>query len=294
MKVATVYEMRETWRILLAVLVLVAGCRRQEPPAKQYELTGQIISVKPEQQEVLVKHGDIPGFMPAMTMPYRVEDAGLLQGKQAGDLITATLVVGENSAHLSAITKTGHADIADATVPGITATDLLDPGDQVPDNVLVDQDRTPRLLSSLRGHRLALTFIYTRCPIADFCPLMDRNFSEVQQAIKKTPELSDVRLVSVTLDPGFDTPAVLKEHARALRADPAMWHFVTGDKEELATFWKPFGITAEPGDASAAVVHNLRTAVIDPQGKLVKVTSGNMWTPTELLADLKAAPAPAR
>jgi protein SCO1/2 len=274
-------------------LVFAAGCGRQAPPPKQYELKGQIISVKPEQQEVLVKHDDIPGFMPAMTMPYRVQDSGLLQGKQPGDLITATLVVGENEAHLSTITKTGHADVADATAPAITASDLLKEGDQVPASVLVDQDKTPRLMTSLRGHRVALTFMYTRCPIPDFCPLMDKNFSEVQQAIRKTPELSDVRLVSVTLDPEFDTPAVLKKHAQALKADTAIWYFVTGDKEELANFWKPFGITAEPGDASAAVVHNLRTAVIDPEGRVVKITSGNMWTPAELIADLKAAPAPA-
>jgi protein SCO1/2 len=285
--------MRVTSRILLVGLMFAAGCGRQAPPAREYPLQGQIISIKPEQQEVLVKHGDIPGFMPAMTMPYRVEDAGELQGKQPGDLINATLVVGENEAHLASITKTGTAPIENTAVPGITASDLLDAGDQVPDTALVDQDKMPRPLSSLRGHRVALTFIYTRCPIPDFCPLMDRNFNEVQQTIKKTPELSDVRLVSVTLDPDYDTPAVLKKHAQALKADPAVWHFVTGDKEELARFWKSFGITAEPGDASAAVVHNLRTAVIDPQGQVVKVTSGNMWTPAELIADLKAAPAPA-
>jgi protein SCO1/2 len=278
---------------LLAITVLAFGCGRTEPPAREYRLQGQIIAIKPEAQEVVVKHDDIPGFMPAMTMPYRVGDAGQLEGKQPGDLISATLVVGENEAHLSSITKTGAAPVETATIPGISASELLDAGEQVPDNALVDQDKTPRPLSSLRGHRIALTFMYTRCPIPDFCPLMDRNFSEVQQAIKKTPELADARLVSVTLDPEYDTPAVLKKHAQALKADPAVWHFVTGDKEELARFWRPFGITAEPGDDSAAVVHNLRTAVIDPQGKVVKVTSGNMWTPAELIADLKAAPAPA-
>ena len=170
----------------------------------------------------------------------------------------------------------------------------MEPGEAVPGNALVDQDGTPRPMSSLRGHRVALTFTYTRCPMADFCPLMDRHFTELQKTIKATPALADVRLVSVTLDPEFDTPAVLKKHAQALKADPAIWHFVTGDRADLASFAKSFGIATEPGDASNLLVHNLRTAVIDPDGRVVKVESGNSWTPAGLIADLKAAPAPAR
>jgi protein SCO1/2 len=123
---------------------------------------------------------------------------------------------------------------------------------------------------------------------------MDKQFAEVQQAIRKSPELADVRLVSVTLDPVFDTPAVLEQHAKALAADPGLWHFVTGDRNEVLAFAKRFGVITEPGEPSAVVVHNLRTAVIDPQGRLVKAYSGNMWSPAELVADLKAAPAPSR
>ena len=134
---------------------------------------------------------------------------------------------------------------------------------------------------------------YTRCPVPDFCPLMDRQFAEVQQAIRETPGLADVRLVSVTLDPEFDTPAVLAAHAKALGADSGLWHFVTGDRAEVLAFAKRFGVITEPGEPGAPVVHNLRTAVIDPQGRLVKAYSGNMWSPAELVADLTAAPAPA-
>ena len=278
----------------LATLAAATACGRAPEP-KRYEVRGQILSVDPQRQEVLVDHENIEGFMPAMTMPYKVRDVALLEGKAPGDLITATLVVEEVSGYLSAITTTGRAPIANPPAgPRITDADLLKGGDAVPDHALVDQSRTPRPMGSLRGHRVALTFMYTRCPLPDFCPLMDKQFAEVQQAIRTSPELADVRLVSVTLDPGFDTPAVLATHANALGADPRLWHFVTGDRDEVLAFAKRFGVLTEPGESSAVVVHNLRTAVIDPQGRLVKAYSGNMWSPAELVADLKAASAPAR
>ena len=269
------------------------ACSRTAP-AKEYQLHGQILDVKPETNEVLVKHGDIQGFMPAMTMPYKVEDPKVLAGKQPGDLITATLVVGETEAHLSKIDKTGHAAIEDATVPAITESQILKPGEPVPDTKLVDENNAARPLTSLKGHRVALTFMYTRCPQPDFCPLMDRNFAAIQNEIKKTPGLGDVRLVSVSFDPANDTPAVLKLHAKTLQADPAVWHFVTASPGDIKGFAATFGVIAEPGDESPAILtHNLSTAVIDADGKLVKIRPGNMWTPADLIADLKAAPAPA-
>ena len=152
-----------------------------------YHLTGQIVAIKPAGGDVMVKGDDIPGFMPAMTMPYNVGDAKLLADKQPGDLITATLVVGETEAHLSEITKTGHAPVVDATGPEITAGGMLKPGDPVPDTKLTDENNMPRALTSFKGHRVALTFMYTRCPQPDFCPLMDRNFAAIQGEIKKTP-----------------------------------------------------------------------------------------------------------
>ena len=279
--------------IVILVSLTAAACS-QSPEPRRYEVRGQILSIDPERQEVLVDHEDIEGFMPAMTMPYKVQDGGLLEGKEPGDLVTATLVVEEVNAYLSTLTITGHAPIqSPPAAPLITDTDLLKKGDVVPDHPLVDQSRMPRPMSSLRGHRVALTFIYTRCPLPEFCPLMDKQFADVQQRIKQSPELADVRLVSVTLDPEFDTPAVLGAHARALGADPGLWHFVTGDRDEVLAFAKRFGVIAEPGELDT-LVHNLRTVVIDPQGRLVKAYSGNMWSPAELVADLEATPAPPR
>jgi protein SCO1/2 len=275
------------------MLILSAACSRT-PPTKEYQLHGQILDIKPETSEVLVRHGDIPGFMPAMTMPYKA-DAKQLAGKQPGDLIDATLVVGETEAHLSKIDKTGHAPIVDATAPEITESDILKPGDAAPDTALVDETNTARPLSAYKGHRVALTFIYTRCPQPDFCPLMDRNFAAIQNEVKKTPGMGDVRLVSVSFDPANDTPAILKIHAEMLEADPAVWHFETTSVADIKDFAKKFGVTAVPSDESPAILtHNLSTAVFGADGRLVKIIPGNMWTPAELLADLKAAPAPAR
>ena len=294
MKVATVYGMKLLLRAVAVAAIIASACSRT-PPTREYQLQGQILDVKPETSEVLVRHGDIPGFMPAMTMPYKVEDPKVLSGKEPGDLITATLVVGETEAHLSKIDKTGHAPIVDATAPAITESQILKPGDAVPDTKLVDENDTARPLTSLKGHRVALTFMYTRCPQPDFCPLMDRNFAAIQNEIKKTPGLGDVRLVSVSFDPVNDTAAVLKTHAKALGADPAVWHFVTTSAGDIKGFTAKFGVTSEPSDESPAVLtHNLSTAVINADGTLVKIRPGNMWTPADLIADLKAAPAPAQ
>jgi protein SCO1/2 len=280
-------------RCVCVAAIAASACNRT-PPTKEYQLQGQILGVKPETNEVLVKHGDIPGFMPAMTMPYKVEDGKLLAGKEPGDLITATLVVGETEAHLSKIDKTGHAAVDNTGGPEITASQILKPGDRVPDTTLVDESNTARPLTSLKGHRVALTFMYTRCPQPDFCPLMDRNFAAIQNEVKKTPGLGDVRLVSISFDPANDTPAVLKTHARDLKADPAVWHFVTASPEDIKGFAAKFGVTAEPSDESPSVLtHNLSTAVIDSDGRLVQIRPGNMWTPADLIADLTAAPAPA-
>lgn len=273
------------------VLSAAAACSRPPEP-RQYELTGQVLAVRPERNEVVIQHQDIEGFMPAMTMPFKVRDKALLEGRQAGDLVTATLVVEEADAYLSGLTRTGHAPVE--TVPPPPAPDILQEGDEVEDAPLVDQDGNARPISSLRGHRVALTFIYTRCPLPEFCPLMDRNFVAVQKTIKSTPALSDVRLVTVTFDPEFDTPSVLKTHARRRGADPAIWSFLTGEPDAVSDFADQFGIYTEDSPQSPTeITHNLRTAVIDPDGRLVSVHTGNSWTPADLVADLTKAPAPA-
>jgi protein SCO1/2 len=276
--------------LVAAVGVATAACTGT-PPGRQYELTGQILEVRPDRDEVVIKHQDIKGFMPGMTMPFKVRPASLLGGRKPGELVTATLVVEEVDAYLSVLTRTGEAALPEST-PVPEAPKTLQPGDPVPDAALVDETGKPVFVSSFKGRPLALTFIYTRCPIPDFCPLMDRHFKTIQEAVQRTPALAKVKLLTVTLDPAFDTPAVLKPYAAMRGADPAIWSFLTGDVAEVAKFGEQFGLYIEhDAKSSLDIIHNLRTAVVDASGRVVTIHNGNAWTTAEIIAELTTASA---
>ena len=255
--------------------------------AREYLLRGQVMKIAAGNSELVVNHGDIPGFMPAMTMAYRVKDEAALRSLAPGDLISATLVVPDGEVpYLSAIKRTGHADVPEA--PHVM--DLLQPGDVVPDDALEDQDGVRRPLSDWTDRAVAVTFIYTRCPMPDFCPLMDRNFAAVQRAIAADAALKNsVHLVSVSFDPTHDTPAVLKAHAKRLGADPRIWSFVTGPPPVMSRFASRFGVSLIDDGSGPTITHNLRTAVIDRTGRLVKIYSGSEWRPETLVSDLRDA-----
>jgi protein SCO1/2 len=256
--------------------------------ARQYDLQGQVLAVDRTRQEITIKHGDIRGFMPGMTMPFRVGEPKLLDCCEPGDLVTATLVVEDATGYLSAVKRTGHAPLAEAPPPRM---DLLQPGQVVPDVQLTDETGAARHLSDWRGKVLAVTFTYTRCPLPDFCPRMDRNFKSVQTSALADSGLRDrVALLSITFDPAFDTPAVLAAHARQLGADPRMWHFATGEQKDLDAFASRLGILIirEPSNP-ADITHGLRSAVIDSSGRVQTLLSGADWDPAELLTALRQA-----
>jgi protein SCO1/2 len=222
-----------------------------------------------------------------MTMAFKVKERGEMTGRTPGELIRATLVVEEAQGYLSDIAVTGRAPLTAA--PPAARGDRLEPGAAVPDVEFTDQDGTARRLSDWRGRVVAVTFIYTRCPLPNFCPLMDRQFAAVQRQVSADPRLrASVHLVSVTLDPAFDTPAVLLSHARGVGADPEIWSFVTGHVDQLDAFGAKFGVSVIRDDPRE-VAHNLRTAVIDRGGRLTKVFGGNEWTPADLLTEMKHA-----
>ena len=276
-------------RILPAVALcgLVAACGAK---AQQYPVEGQIIGVSADHRQLTIDHKDIPNFMPAMTMAYFVKDPHALDGLAAGDLATATLVVDGSEVYLKDIRKTGHAPLP-ANAKPIKAMDIMAPGDTVPDDVLIDQNGAPKKLSEWRGQATAVTFIYTRCPLPDFCPLMDRHFADVQQAIASDSALRGrVHLVSISFDPAHDTPAVLLAHARGLHADPHVWTFLTGTPEAVGHVAERFGVSVTPEtDPGQTITHNLRTAVVDPQGRVTTIYSGNQWTVDQMLDALKHA-----
>ncbi|PYR91814.1 MAG: hypothetical protein DMF84_15840 [Acidobacteria bacterium] len=283
-------KMRKRIVFMLALAVFARCSAAPGPQTRQYQLRGQVLALVPDRHELSIKHDDIPGFMPAMTMAYRVKDAKLLEGLSRGDLIRATLNVREAEAWLSAIQRTGHAEVADtARVPRVM--DVLEPGEPVPETVLRDENGQARRLTDWRGRPIAVTFVYTRCPMPDFCPLMERHFAEAQQRIESDPALSGaVHLVAISFDPDHDTPDMLKAHGRAQGANPRVWTYLTGTPASIEDIASRFGVSImrEQEDA-AALTHNLRTAVIDPRGRLVKVYSGSDWTPAMLVEDLREA-----
>ena len=277
----------------LVLLAAIAACGRSAPPPREFEIVGQILAVNPERGDVTIKHQDIKGFMPGMTMAFKA-GTGVLAGQRPGDLVTGTLVVGEVDVHISKLTVTGHRELEAPPVLPADGSAIIQPGDLVKDAPLLDQDGRTRRLSEWRGHRLALTFVYTRCPLPEFCPLMNQHFRRVQDTIAKTPALADVHLLTMSLDPAYDTPKVLKPYATGAGADPARWTFLTAEPAEAATFMEQFGIIAERDPSNEVqITHNLRTAVIGADGRLKTVHTGNRWTPDELVADLAATPAAA-
>ena len=259
---------------LAAAIGLAAACAR----VREYELRGQILTVDAARQELTIKHEDIKNFMPGMTMPFKVEDGRSLAERKPGELIRATLVIKEEKGYLKDITSIGHAALTEPPPP--PRVDILTPGEPVPDNTLLDIEGRVHTLADWRGKLLAVTFIYTRCPVPDFCPLMDRRFGEVQRLVAGDASLRGrVRLLSITFDPEHDTPAVLAAHAKKAGADPEVWSFLTGERAELETFSARFGVTLVPDKTHPTeIVHNLRTAIIDERGRLIRILNGNEWT----------------
>ncbi len=273
----------------LSLLLLVAACR-STPPPREYDLVGQVTAVDRSTGYVTVRHQDIKGFMPGMTMPFAVKEKALVDAVAPGDLIEATLMVQGAEAWIGRLRKTGHAALPEAPSPVATG---LAPGDRVSDQRFVNEDDKPLAMSWLDGHVSVLTFVYTRCPLPDFCPAIDRRFAEVQQAIVRdgaSGALSGVRLLSISIDPAYDQPPVLKAHAQKLGATPGIWHFVATSPEEIGAFGRQFGLDLHrSGSGPADLEHNLRTVVLDRDRRVVQTLTGTGWSAAELIARLRAA-----
>jgi protein SCO1 len=284
--------MRACFVVWICFAALSGACSKRSAE-REYRLNGQVLSVETSRRQATIKHEEIKGFMTAMTMPYAVRDAKQLDGVAPGDLINARLVVLSNDAYLTDVKKVGQAPLpaapADTATPSASSGfELLQPGEAVPLTKFVDQDGKKRTFESFKGSPVAVTFMYTRCPMPTFCPLMDRHFATIQRKLKEDPALKGrVHLASVSFDPLTDTPRVLKQHARTLGADSRTWSFLTGDRDDIDQFAARFGVSVVRAlNDQRDITHNLRTAVVDGQGKLVKVYIGNEWTPEQVIADL--------
>ncbi len=275
--------------LIILALTLATTCRRDLSNQKRYELKGKVLAVEKDKHLVTVSHEEIKDFMEAMTMPFMVRDEWVFDKAAPGDEITATLVVDGTESWLEniVITKAGNNPGAQAHPTGSGAQ----PGDVVPDFALVKQNNRSVRTSEYRGKALLLTFIYTRCPIPDYCTLMSNNFAEIDRELQKQPELYEkTRLLSVSIDPEYDTPAVLRSYGAShtgRHGDEkfAHWEFATGTKQQVKDLAQFFGLHYY--SEKDQIIHGLRTVIIAPDGKVAKVYRGNEWKPAEVLEDLQ-------
>jgi protein SCO1/2 len=281
--------------VLLCTGLLSCQKRRNEQQARQqrYELHGKVVSVDKAQRQITVAHDEVKGYMPAMTMPFPLKDEWAFDVLSPGDDISAALIVDGSSPWLEeiVISKRDVDQPSGASQP--PATGEPQPGDEVPDFSFVNQDGKRINLKQYRGKALLLTFIYTRCPVPDFCTLMSDNFAQVDQELRKTPSLyAQTHLLSVSIDPKYDTPKVLRSYGAAHTGNYSEekfthWEFATGEALDVQSAAKYFGLTYY--QETDQIVHALRTAIITPDGKIFTIYRGNEWKPTDALRDLTSA-----
>ncbi len=274
---------------LLLLLLTLTACSNA-PAAKRYELEGRVVAVDPGARQLTIAHQDVPGLMKGMTMPFTVSKSSnwVLQSIAPGDSIHATLVLSDH-AELQDIsfTRTGEKQS-----DGTSALHIPQPGDDVPDFTLVNQNGKPIRLHQFRGKPLLLTFIYTRCPFPDYCVRMSKNFGQVMQQLRKSPKtFNEAQLLSISLDPENDKPAVLRSYGEhyvgGVDPDFAHWEFASGSPQQVRQAADFFGLSYNQKDGQ--IVHGLRTVLIGKDGKVAKVYSGNDWKPDDVAADFIAA-----
>jgi len=292
--------MKNRFTILPALIGLfLAGCgdKPSPPPSapaltnvatRSFEVRGVVRSVPETGRTLVVRHEEIPGYMPKMTMELNVRDTNELRGLQRDDSITFRLVATEDTHWIENIHRVGRA--APTAAPPAASTSVvaeLKPGDALPDAEMITEDGRPVRLSDFRGKAVAFTFMFTRCPLPDFCPRMSGNFSQARaRLLARTNAPANWQFISLSFDPEFDQPKVLTGYARSYRkADHDRWLFAAATPELLATLAPrlDFMFSREGGSFS----HNLRTVVLDPQGRVFRQFDGNQWTP-EQLADAMA------
>ncbi|HTR48373.1 MAG TPA: SCO family protein [Verrucomicrobiae bacterium] len=280
---------------LAAAALFPAACGKSGPApaqeqAKRYHLVGKVVSIDQQQATLNVDGQEIPGFMAAMTMPYPVRDAKSLSSLNPGDEITADVVVSNDGAFLENIVVTKKAAPGGAKPSG--AAHRPEPGEKVPDFAFVDQDGKQIRLSAYRGDVLLVTFIYTRCPFPDFCPLVSKNFAQIYADLRKNPaaDSKKIRLLSVSFDSKYDTPAVLKKYAHTFDQTTGgapfdRWEFATVPARQLPAVADFFGLYYNvEGDQ---IVHSLSTTVISPEGTVYKWYEDNDWKAADLIQDAK-------
>jgi protein SCO1/2 len=285
---------------MAGALTLSTACHRGKPPeAKRYPFTGRVMSIDPKSETALIDGDLIQGFMEPMAMSYKMKPASMLRQVAPGDSISAEVVViepdpknrdAEPDYWLENVKVTGHAKAPPAQGSG--SLHMPQPGEAVPDFSFTNQDGRKLSLAQYRGKVLFVTFIYTRCPFSDFCPRMSSNFSQIY---KQSMDDASTRLLSISFDPEHDKPKILRDYGFSVAHthDAALfrrWEFVVPSKTDLTRIADFFALTVKP--EGGLITHNLSTAVIGPDGKIVNWYHGGDWQVSDLMKDAAGARIP--
>ena len=278
----------------------ITGCKSDTSiNAKKYQektfpVKGRIIST--DATHVTLDHEAVPGFMEAMTMPYKLKDPSIVSELHPGDRISARIVVQQDDAGFRSPELDNIVVIAQARPdykPEVQYN-VPKPGDAVPDFKLINQDGKTIQIKQFRGKVLVVTFIYTRCPLADYCPRMSHNFAEIDKALAVDPaQYSSTHLLSISFDPEYDTPAILRGYGAAYtgrhaKENFAHWDFAAPSSKDLSEITRYFGVGITPAE-DKTLNHSLSTAVIDRQGRIATWFPTNDWKTEELLDAIRKA-----
>lgn len=288
--------MRYFLLILFSVL-LFSACQKSptqnaSADAKHYNFHGKVVSVDKAHKKASIAHEDVENYMPAMTMDFPIKDDWVFDELSKDVDIRADLVVDKDGFWLENVVVTAAPNPNQPAPP--TREDLSQIGKEVPDFTLTNQDGKRISLKGFRGKALAITFIYTKCPLPDYCIKMSTNFSDLAKQLQNSDLKDKIRLLSISFDPKNDTPKVLKDYGLGyLRGvenpDFSVWQLATGTDKEVKNIAEFFGLYYEADDKDKTQInHSLRTIVISPEGKVQKVFSGNEWTTGDLLRELQA------
>jgi protein SCO1/2 len=291
--------MRPFFICAFLALIVLTGCRSSQNSQDQanagvkvYHLRGKVVSADVPHAIVLLDHEAIPDFMEAMTMPYQLKDPSIISELHPGDVITADVLVSKSGQQTVLL---DHIVVVAQSKPDYKPTvnyHVPAAGDAVPDFKLRNQDGKAIHLGEFKGKMLLVTFIYTRCPLPNFCPLVTRNFASINSKLAGDSKLyAKTHLLCVSFDPEHDTPAVLRAYAAEYIGSEAKvafahWDFAVPNKAELVEMAKFFNVGMSNGE-NGTITHTLSTTVIGPDGKVVQFYPGNEWTPDELLANVK-------
>ncbi len=282
----------KTISMVTALLLLLSSCGSREEKNKStdlvtFPLRGEVVGLDPVKMRMTIAHEEIPNYMKAMTMPFKIKDSTLFIGVAVGDTVEGTLAVSRTESWIASLAVVGKGEAEHLSAEEVLFRKLYKEGEVLPDFAFTNHEGKQIRLSDFRGKVLAFTFIYTRCPLPDFCIRMSDHFVKIQKSLKSDPSLNGRwHLLTISFDPDYDTPAVLKKYGQNYGADFGTWDFATNDLKTIISLADGLDLTMQD-DEGGLIAHNLRTAVLDQQGRLAKIFIGNEWKPGDVVSKIK-------